>query len=90
MYACIQEPAKKRVREKDAKEVRQKKKHLCSVCGKTLSSAQKLKMHDRAVHLKEKPFPCSYCDKMFSQLENCNNHEHAVHLKLKPFVCSSV
>ena len=87
-HSYLQEPVKKRVCDKEATSVRQKKQHLCSVCGKVLSSAQKLKRHERSVHLKEKPFPCSYCDKIFSQRENCSTHERAVHQKLKPFACS--
>ena len=92
----IQEPVKKRgsrQHEKpdsddDASSVCRGKKHCCSVCDMAFSRAHSLGIHERAVHLKEKPFPCSYCDKMFSRADALRTHEKAVHLKEKPHQCS--
>ncbi|XP_063911182.1 zinc finger protein 62 homolog [Zophobas morio] len=58
---------------------------LCDICGKCLSSKEKLKFH-RRTHTGYKPFGCVICGKSFSRKEQLKEHER-VHTGEKPFIC---
>ncbi|XP_057661569.1 zinc finger protein 415-like isoform X18 [Diorhabda carinulata] len=58
---------------------------LCDICGKRLSSKEKLKFH-RRTHTGYKPFSCEICTKSFSRKEQLKEHER-VHTGEKPYKC---
>lgn len=58
---------------------------LCDICGKRLSSTDKLKFH-RRTHTGYKPFQCNDCPKNFIKKEQLIEHER-VHTGEKPFLC---
>ncbi|XP_074028358.1 uncharacterized protein isoform X11 [Leptinotarsa decemlineata] len=58
---------------------------LCDICGKRLSSKEKLKFH-RRTHTGYKPFSCDVCTKSFSRKEQLKEHER-VHTGEKPYKC---
>ncbi|XP_063911177.1 zinc finger protein ZFP2-like [Zophobas morio] len=58
---------------------------LCDICGKCLSSKEKLKFH-RRIHTGYKPFACEICTKSFSRKELLKEHER-VHTGEKPYIC---
>ncbi|XP_050516846.1 zinc finger protein 600-like [Diabrotica virgifera virgifera] len=47
---------------------------LCDICGKRLSSKEKLKFH-RRTHTGYKPYSCDVCTKSFSRKEQLKEHE---------------
>ncbi|XP_044267720.1 zinc finger protein 2-like isoform X12 [Tribolium madens] len=59
---------------------------LCDICGKRLSSKEKLKFH-RRIHTGYKPYACDICTKSFSRKEQLKEHER-VHTGEKPFICN--
>ncbi|XP_057661560.1 zinc finger protein 879-like isoform X10 [Diorhabda carinulata] len=58
---------------------------LCDICGKQLSSREKLKFHHRT-HTGYKPYGCQTCPKHFSKKEQLIEHTR-VHTGEKPYVC---
>lgn len=58
---------------------------LCDICGKSLSSKEKLKFH-RRIHTGYKPYACEICTKSFSRKEQLKEHER-VHTGEKPYIC---
>ncbi|XP_017786292.1 PREDICTED: uncharacterized protein LOC108569298 [Nicrophorus vespilloides] len=58
---------------------------LCDICGKSLSSKEKLKFH-RRIHTGYKPYSCQMCSKSFTRKEQLKEHER-VHTGEKPFIC---
>jgi KRAB domain-containing zinc finger protein len=62
-----------------------KKRHKCGYCEKSLCSASSLAAHER-LHTLEKPFKCDICQKTFVQSSNLTTHK-LIHSDLKPYVC---
>lgn len=58
---------------------------LCDICGKRLSSREKLKFH-RRIHTGYKPFACQVCSKAFTKKDQLIEHVR-VHTGEKPHVC---
>lgn len=58
---------------------------LCELCGKRLSSKEKLKFHLRT-HTGYKPHSCHFCPKSFSKKDQLVEHVR-VHTGEKPYVC---
>ncbi|CAG0903135.1 unnamed protein product [Cyprideis torosa] len=52
----------------------QKKRFTCAVCGKSLSSKQRLQSHERT-HTGEKPFACNICGKEFADRSALARHK---------------
>ncbi|CAG0892493.1 unnamed protein product [Cyprideis torosa] len=59
------------------------KRFTCAVCGKSLSSKQKLQFHELS-HTGEKPFACRICGKSFAQSSHLSTHK-LTHTGEKPF-----
>ncbi|XP_048003826.1 zinc finger protein 572-like [Leguminivora glycinivorella] len=59
--------------------------HLCHVCHKEFTRANKLLIHQRT-HTGEKPYPCTVCDKRFSFSNGLKIHMRT-HTGDKPYVC---
>ncbi|KAF0309334.1 Zinc finger and BTB domain-containing protein 24 [Amphibalanus amphitrite] len=59
----------------------------CDLCGKVLSSATKLAVHQR-MHSGERPHICTYCPKRCNDLGNLRKHEQ-LHFKERPFRCDT-
>ncbi|CAL4096808.1 unnamed protein product, partial [Meganyctiphanes norvegica] len=62
------------------------KEYLCSVCGKSLRTKEKLKEHMRK-HSDDRPFVCKECGKGFKYSSNLRTHLLA-HEGKKPQMCS--
>ncbi|XP_057661568.1 zinc finger protein ZFP2-like isoform X17 [Diorhabda carinulata] len=58
---------------------------LCDICGKKISSNEKLKFH-RRVHTGYRPHACEVCGKCFSTKEQKKEHLR-VHTGEKPYIC---
>ncbi|XP_018575733.1 zinc finger protein 235-like [Anoplophora glabripennis] len=58
---------------------------LCDICGKRLSSREKLKFHLRT-HTGYKPYGCTVCPKSFSKKDQLVEHVR-VHTGEKPYIC---
>ncbi|KAF7286026.1 hypothetical protein GWI33_008329 [Rhynchophorus ferrugineus] len=58
---------------------------LCDICGKRLSSKEKLKFH-RRIHTGYKPFVCQVCGKAFTKKDQLIEHVR-VHTGEKPHIC---
>jgi hypothetical protein len=59
----------------------------CPQCGKNFLSAQNLKVHIRAVHIKERNYPCTVCGMRFFTKCDQKRHERT-HEDVRSFSCS--
>ncbi|VEN39102.1 unnamed protein product [Callosobruchus maculatus] len=59
---------------------------ICEICGKRISTKEKLKFHMRT-HTGVKPYPCEICGKCFSKKHQMIEHTR-VHTGEKPYICS--
>ena len=64
------------------------KSYCCSYewCGKEFGRDQARRLHERTVHLHEKPFQCQICLKKFAQKGDAEKH-FRVHSGAKPYFC---
>ena len=62
--------------------------YCCSYewCGKKFQRDNARRVHERTVHLNEKPFQCQICLKKFAQKSDARKHLH-VHSGVKPYIC---
>uniref|UniRef100_A0A8C4RAC1 C2H2-type domain-containing protein n=1 Tax=Eptatretus burgeri TaxID=7764 RepID=A0A8C4RAC1_EPTBU len=69
-------------------ETRHKKgcSYKCSVCGKSFSTKQNVKIHNR-IHTGERPYKCSICGKNFSEKSSVKIHNR-IHTGERPYKCS--
>jgi len=58
-------------------------------CKKVYKSKENLKLHNKNVHLQEKPYACIFCDKKFSHRNGKTYHERKLHTKFLPYNCST-
>ncbi|CAG0898567.1 unnamed protein product, partial [Cyprideis torosa] len=65
----------------------QKKRFICGVCGKSVSTKQNLQSHE-FIHTGEKPFACRICGKSFADRSALGRHE-LIHSGEKPFACKA-
>lgn len=65
---------------------RDSRKHVCSICGKSLSCRAALLLHER-IHSGTKPFQCSLCDAKFTQKTALKMH-YRTHTGERPFACN--
>ena len=61
--------------------------HQCTKCGKSFDREADLKIHERSVHSKKRPFECKHCKKKFKTKNNRSHHIRAVHDKIKNHKC---
>lgn len=79
-------PKKKTASDQSIQEIG--KSYCCSFewCGKKFQRDHARRVHERSVHLNEKPFQCQICKRRFSQKSDARKHLH-VHSGAKPFIC---
>ncbi|XP_036318411.1 zinc finger protein 2 homolog isoform X1 [Rhagoletis pomonella] len=58
----------------------------CSKCASVFNNSGNLRLHDRIVHLRLRPYMCSYCDKSFGKQATWKHHEMR-HTGEKPYGC---
>ncbi|XP_046452636.1 uncharacterized protein LOC124200445 isoform X2 [Daphnia pulex] len=62
------------------------KNFMCSTCGHTVSSKERLGIHER-IHTDERPFECKYCDKKFREKGTLVRHIRT-HTGERPYECN--
>ncbi|CAI2357609.1 unnamed protein product [Caenorhabditis sp. 36 PRJEB53466] len=63
-----------------------KTQHICEVCGKTLSSKNRLQNHKKIHEKRPRPFLCELCQNSFLTESSFNSHK-LVHLKKSNVHC---
>lgn len=63
---------------------REKKRYICSMCGKEFMNSSRLKVHIRS-HTQERPFKCEDCGKCFITSSHLKRHMRT-HIVLKPYI----
>jgi Zinc-finger associated domain (zf-AD)/Zinc finger, C2H2 type len=64
---------------------RERRRHICDLCGVQLKNKTELSAHMRR-HLGERPFPCDHCDKRFTVMSGLRVHLRT-HTGEKPYAC---
>lgn len=59
----------------------------CEYCGKLFSLKNNMLIHQRSVHLKEKPYECSDCFMRFSAKNHMLDHYVQLHTNKRKFMC---
>ncbi|MGH0180137.1 UNVERIFIED_CONTAM: hypothetical protein FKN15_009876 [Acipenser sinensis] len=62
------------------------KLHLCTVCGKSLSTSTELKRH-QCIHTKEQHYLCTECGESYTKLSDLTLHLR-IHTGGKPYLCT--
>ena len=64
------------------------KSYCCSFewCGKKFQSINARRVHERSVHLNEKPFQCQICLARFAHKSDAKKHL-LIHSGVKPYIC---
>ncbi|XP_059351186.1 uncharacterized protein LOC130696249 isoform X2 [Daphnia carinata] len=62
------------------------KNFMCSTCGHTVSSKERLGIHER-IHTDERPFDCKFCDKKFREKGTLVRHIRT-HTGERPYACN--
>lgn len=71
--------------EDHGREEQEKKKNICSVCGKVCSSQGNLEKHMR-IHVINQRYSCAHCSKVFPTMLDLEKHKSS-HDPNKPFIC---
>ena len=79
-------PEKQTVSDRSIKKTGKRYCCSCEWCGKKFQRDQTRLLHERSVHLHEKPFQCQICLKKFAQKADAGKHLH-VHSGAKPYIC---
>ena len=65
-----------------------KRKTVCDICFKVLSSAHAVKIHMETVHNKDRKWKCDKCDKDFTLKNQLRDHKIAAHSNGKVYYCN--
>ena len=65
-----------------------KRKTVCDICFKVLSSAHAVKIHMETVHNKSRKWKCDKCEKDFTQKGQLRDHKIAAHSNGKVYYCN--